>query len=253
MEKQLSEKIALVTGGSRGLGREICLMLANAGAYVIVNYAHNSEEAGKTVEQIHSCGGQAISIRADITNEKEVEALIEESSQLSHGTIDIVVNNATGPQPEASLEETTWEMYADQLQFFVKAPLLVTKAVLKGMKSKGTGRIINIGSDVVQLGNAHFSNYVTAKSAMVGMTRSWASELGPYGITVNIVAPGFTPVERHEGTDQSILDQHMDSIPLRRMGKPMDIAQAVVFLASNESSFITGQYLSVNGGKTYGI
>jgi 3-oxoacyl-[acyl-carrier protein] reductase len=119
---RLSGKNALVTGGSRGLGRAICLALAKAGAKVIVNYAYNTVEAEKTIELIKSNGGQAISIRADITDEKEVDTLIEESCRLCQGTIDIVVNNATGPQPEASLEEVTWRMYEDQLIFFVKAP-----------------------------------------------------------------------------------------------------------------------------------
>jgi 3-oxoacyl-[acyl-carrier protein] reductase len=137
--------------------------------------------------------------------------------------------------------------------FFVKAPLLLTKALLPMMKEQNFGSIINIGSEVIQLGNANFSNYVTAKSAMLGMTRSWASELGQYGITVNLLNPGFIPVERHAGTNQSAFEHYMENVPLGRMGTPTDISDVVEFLASNSSGFITGQSINVNGGKTFGI
>jgi 3-oxoacyl-[acyl-carrier protein] reductase len=163
------------------------------------------------------------------------------------------VNNATGPQPELSIEQSTWQDYEDQLLYFVKAPLLLLKEVLPAMKEKGRGSIINIGSEVVQTGNAHFSNYVTAKSAMLGMTRSWASELGPFGIRVNLVNPGFTPVERHQHVAADAIEEYRKQVPLQRMGTPEDIANAVVYLASEESSFVTGQSLSINGGHTFSI
>ncbi|WP_211279055.1 SDR family oxidoreductase [Sutcliffiella halmapala] len=248
--KILSGKIALVTGGSRGIGKTISKTLAEAGATVIVNYANNSNHANETVAAIQEAGGKAFAIQADITNEVMVKELIQDSEEQCGGTIDILVNNATGPQPELSIEDSTWKDYLDQLDFFVKAPLLLTKAVLSGMKQKQEGRIINIGSEVIQLGNSNFSSYVTAKSSQLGMTRSWASELGPYGITVNLINPGFVPVERHAGIDPS---GYAETVPLRRVGVPQDIASAVLFLSSSESSFISGQSLSVNGGNTFGI
>lgn len=166
---------------------------------------------------------------------------------------DILVNNATGPQPELSIEDANWEDYEDQLKFFVKAPFLLLKAVLPGMKKQKNGSIINIGSEVISLGNPSFSNYVTAKSAMLGMTRSWASELGEYGIRVNLLNPGFIPVERHENVKAADIQAYQTTIPLKRMGTPEDIARTVAYLASEDSAYITGQSISVNGGNTFGI
>ncbi|RSK25762.1 SDR family oxidoreductase [Bacillus sp. HMF5848] len=245
---QLTGKVALVTGGSKGLGRVISMQIAAAGAKVYINYAHDSSAANEVVRKIEQNSGQAEAIQGDVTNEGAVLRMIDEI-----GDIDILVNNATGPQPELSIEESDWQAYLDQLEFFVKAPLLLTKAVLPCMKRKNSGRIINIGSEVVQIGNANFGNYVTAKSAQLGMTRSWANELGPYGITVNIVNPGFIPVERHADVKQDSINFYAEGTALKRIGVPQDIANSVVFLASDQASFITGQVLSVNGGNTFGI
>ncbi|MEI7026801.1 SDR family NAD(P)-dependent oxidoreductase [Paenibacillus sp. y28] len=248
--KKLNGSVALVTGGSRGLGRWICKALADEGTSVAVNYNSSSADAERTVELIQEAGGKAAAFRADVTQEAGVEGLMDQISKHFGRPVDILVNNATGPQPMLSIEESTWELYLDQLHFFVKAPLLLVKAVLPHMKAQGRGSIINIGSEVVQLGNPNFSSYVTAKSSMIGMTRSWASELGPSGIRVNLIAPGWIPVERHEGVQT---DHYSKQVPLRKMGEPSDIASAIVFLASEDAKFITGQCLSVNGGMTFGI
>jgi 3-oxoacyl-[acyl-carrier protein] reductase len=235
------------------LGKAISIALAQQGATVIVNYLHHSADAEQTVADIRSAGGNALALRANITEEVEVKHLIEEIQQRYDGSVDILVNNATGPQPAMALEEATWETYLDQLLFFVKAPLLLTQAVLPAMKSNGWGRIIHIGSEVVQLGTAHSSHYVTAKAAMIGMTRSWANEIGPFGITVNLVASGWIPVERHAGTNATAMEAYQRALPLRHFGDSEDIGNAVTFLASNEAKFITGQHLSVNGGNTFSI
>ncbi|NRF90364.1 SDR family oxidoreductase [Paenibacillus frigoriresistens] len=253
MKHDLSGKIALVTGGSRGLGRWICYALAESGASVAVNYANNESDAQETVRIIEEIGGKAFLVRGDITREEEVDHIVRKAADHFGGSIDILVNNATGPQPMYAIEDSTWDIYMDQLVFFVKAPLLLTKAVLPGMKKRGAGRIINIGSEVVQLGNPNFSSYVSAKSAMVGMTRSWANELGASGIRVNLIAPGFIPVERTEGLEESVFENYRKGVPLGYQGKPTNIADAVVFFASGASEFITGQCLSVNGGNTLGI
>ncbi|MFY4776387.1 SDR family NAD(P)-dependent oxidoreductase [Metabacillus sp. RGM 3146] len=250
---RLKGKTAIVTGGSRGLGKAIVTSLAKEGAKVIVNYFHNSGQAEKTAEEIRLLGGTAFAVQGDVTDEKGAASLVLESKKLLQQPVDILVNNATSPQPELSLEEVSWKEYEDQLLFFVKAPLLLMKEVLPDMKSGKGGSVINIGSEVVQLGNAYFSNYVTAKSAMLGMTRSWASELGSYGIRVNLLNPGFIPVERHRGTANEEIEGYLRNVPLGIMGIPQDIGNAVVFLASDESSFITGQSISVNGGNTFGI
>jgi 3-oxoacyl-[acyl-carrier protein] reductase len=160
------------------------------------------------------------------------------------------VVNATGPQPFLSIEEQTWGSYLDQLEFFVKSPLLLLKQVLPGMKERGFGRIINIGSEVFELGNSRFANYVAAKGAQLGLTRSWAHELAPTGITVNLVAPGWIPTERHADASQEDLESYAANVPMKRMGTPEDVAKVVAFLASDAAGFITGQRFSVNGGNT---
>ncbi|MDP4161901.1 MAG: SDR family oxidoreductase [Bacillota bacterium] len=249
---KLKGKVALVTGASRGLGKQISLSLAEEGSFVIVNYLRDRDSAKNVVTQIKELGGRACEIQGDITEEARIGTLIRKSEEMAGAPIQIIVNNATGPQPELSLEDVTWEDYENQLNYFVKAPLLILKEMLPSLKITG-GSIINIGSEVVHIGNAHFSNYVTAKSAMLGMTRSWASELGKYGIRVNLVNPGFIPVERHTDLSSHIIDQYKAQLPLQRMGVPVDLANMVVFLASDDSSFITGQSLTVNGGNTFGI
>ncbi|MFC7319741.1 SDR family NAD(P)-dependent oxidoreductase [Halobacillus campisalis] len=249
----MSSKVALVTGSSKGLGKVIAQKLAEAGVKVIINYSNNQSRAEAVVRDIQEHGGEAIAIQADITDKKDVEKLVTVSQETFQQPINILINNATGPQPELSLEEVTWEDYLDQLHFTVKAPLLLVKEVIQSMKENQWGRIINIGSEVVELGNSDFSNYVTAKSAVIGMTRSWANELGKHDITVNAVHPGFTPVERHGEVTEASADNYIKGLPLNRLGKPEDIAYMVRFLASDEAEFVTGQNINVNGGHTFGV
>ena len=168
------------------------------------------------------------------------------------GSVDILVCNATGPQPFVKLEDLTWRACLDQLEFFVKSPVLLAQAVLPGMKARRAGRIIQIGSEVFEAGVPEFSNYVSAKGAQLGLTRSWANELAPWQITVNLIAPGWIPTERHSDDPQEAKDAYAVKVPLKRMGIGADIGEAVAFLASDEANFITGQRLSVNGGNTIG-
>jgi 3-oxoacyl-[acyl-carrier protein] reductase len=148
------------------------------------------------------------------------------------------------------IERQTWQSYLDQLEFFVKSPLLLVQQVLAGMKAKAFGRIIQIGSEVVELGNPNFSNYVAAKSAQLGQTRSWARELAPFGITVNLVAPGWIPTERHTGATQQEMDAYAAGVPMRHMGNAEDVGKMVAYLCSDQARFITGQKFAVNGGNT---
>ncbi|MBM7579658.1 SDR family NAD(P)-dependent oxidoreductase [Jeotgalibacillus terrae] len=249
----MKSKVALVTGASRGIGKSMAIKLAEDGLKVVVNYNSNREKAESIVYDIQHSGGEAIAIQADVTSEDDVKKLVSRSQEAFGQTIDILVNNATGPQPELSLENVSWEDYLDQLHFTAKAPLLLLKEIMPSMKEKQWGRVINIGSEVIEIGNPEFSNYVTAKSAVVGMTRSWANELGTHNITVNAVHPGFTPVERHGEVTEENARGYLKGVPLNRLGKPDDIANMVCFLASEEAGFITGQNINVNGGNTFGV
>ncbi|XXY51901.1 SDR family oxidoreductase [Sorangium sp. So ce269] len=251
MAHDLSKRVALVTGASRGLGAAIARRLAGSGARVAVNYFGGREGATRVVEDIRRGGGEAEAFQADVRDERDVARLVDEV-QARLGPIEVLVVNATGPQPFVKLEELTWQHCLDQLEFFVKSPVLLAKAVVPGMKERRAGRIIHIGSEVFEQGVPEFSSYVSAKGAQLGLTRSWAQELGPWGITVNLVAPGWVPVERHlsEGATEAAMQGYAAGNPLRRMGKPDEIGDAVAFLASDAATFITGQKLSVNGGRT---
>jgi 3-oxoacyl-[acyl-carrier protein] reductase len=162
------------------------------------------------------------------------------------------VMNATGPQPEAPLDEVGWEEHLAQLEFFVKSPVLLGRAVLPGMRARRYGRIVQVDSEVVDRPPPGRSAYATAKSAQIGLTRSWARELAPLGITVNTVAPGFVPVERHADVTEEIRRAYVASVPAGRFGTSDEIADAVSFFASEASGFVTGQRLVVDGGRGLG-
>jgi NAD(P)-dependent dehydrogenase (short-subunit alcohol dehydrogenase family) len=245
----LAGRVALVTGGSRGLGAAISLKLAACGAKVAVNYFGSPDRADAIVQQVRQAGGIAEGFGADVRDEQQVTQLIAHLSERL-GSVDVLVVNATGPQPFARIEDLTWRACLDQLEFFVKSPLLLARAVVPKMKEHQSGRIIHIGSEVFEKGVPEFSSYVAAKGAQLGLTRSWAMELAPFGITVNLVAPGWIPTERHEDDPPEAKEAYALDVPMQRMGKPEDVAEAVAFLASDAAAFITGQKLSVNGGNT---
>ena len=249
MTLNLSNHVALVTGSSMGLGKAIAFSLGKAGAKVCLNYYRNHQKAQETLAEFRDLGYQGILVRADVTNPEHVSQLIYEI-QATLGTIDILVPNATPDQPQKPIEEYDWDTYQLMLDFFVKSPFLLTQAVISGMKTKKWGRIINIGSEVFHRSVPNFSAYVAAKGGQIGWTRSMATELAPYGITVNIVQPGWIPVERHADDPQQIKDAYHAGIPAGRWGEPQDVGDAVLYFASEEASFVTGQTLCVNGGYT---
>ena len=251
MFNDLSGKTALVTGASRGLGEAMAVKLAACGARTALNYFGSPQRAAQVVERIRKGGGTAEAFQADVRDEKAVAGLVEEVRQ-KFGPIDILVVNATGPQPFIQLEDLTWRDCLDMLEFFVKSPVLLAKAVIGPMKERRGGRIINIGSEVFDRGVPAFSNYVSAKGAQWGLTRSWAMELAPWGITVNLVAPGWIPTERHADDPQEMKDAYAAAVPMKHMGRPEDVAEAVAYLASDGAAFVTGQKISVNGGNTLG-
>ena len=246
------QRVALVTGSSRGLGSTIARRLAQDGLAVAVNGVHHDDGAAfAVVDAIESRGGVAVAFTADVTDEQQVVELISAVAE-GLGSVDVLVLNATGPQPEAPLLEVPWEEHLAQLEFFVKSPVLLARAVLPAMQTRRWGRIVQIDSEVVDRPPPGRSAYVTAKSAQIGLSRGWAHELAPFGITVNTVAPGFVPVERHADVPAEVRDAYLASVPAGRMGTPEDIAHAVSFFASEEASFVTGQRLVVDGGRGLG-
>ncbi len=251
MIRSLSGEVALVTGASRGLGAAIARSLGEAGAKVAVNSFGSPDKARQVVDSIRAGGGEADVFVADVREEDQVGRMVREV-EAKLGPVSVLVLNATGPQPFLKLEDLTWRDCLDQLEFFVKSPLLLTQAVLPGMKARRRGRIIQIGSEVFEKGVAQFSSYVQAKGAQLGLTRSWANELAEWQITVNLVAPGWIPTERHDADPQEMKDAYTSGVPLKHMGEGRDIGDAVAFLASEGARFITGQRLSVNGGNTIG-
>ncbi|MEM9237164.1 MAG: 3-oxoacyl-ACP reductase family protein [Verrucomicrobiota bacterium] len=248
-DSSLNGHVALVTGSSKGLGVEIARSLARAGARVVINAFNNIERGQQVAETIKAKGGSAIAIRADVSKEADIQHLFEQAGN-ELGPIDIVVANATPDQPQKPIEDYDEDLYRQMLDFFVISPLLLTQAALPAMKAKQWGRIINITSEVFACSTPNFSAYVAAKGGQTGFSRSTAKELAPFGITVNMVAPGWIPVERHANDPQKAKDGYLAQIPAGRWGTPADVAHAVKFFASEEASFVTGQTLLVNGGMT---
>ncbi len=244
-----TNRTAIVTGASRGLGAAIALELAAAGLKVAVNFFNSQAAADRVCGQIRGAGGVAEAFRADVRDQGQVARLVAEVRS-SLGEVDTIVLNATGHQPMPSIEEQTWQSYLDQLEFFVKSPLLLLQQVLPAMKQHKFGRIVQIGSEVVELGNPQFATYVAAKAAQLGQTRSWARELAPHGITVNMVAPGWILTERHADAKREEMDAYVAGVPMRRMGQAADIGRMVAFLCSEGAHFLTGQTIAVNGGNT---
>lgn len=242
-------RVALVTGSARGLGAEIARRLARDGLALAVNDLHG--DAVQVAAAIRNGGGVAGAFPADVTDDRQVTELVGAVAE-RFGSLDVLVLNATGRQPEAPLEQVAWDDHLAQLEFFVKSPILLGRAVLPGMRARRSGRIVQIDSEVADRPPPGRTAYATAKSAQIGLMRSWARELAPDGITVNAVAPGFIPVERHADVADATVAGYVASVPAGRIGTPADIAHAVSFFASEAASFVTGQRLVVDGGRGLG-
>ncbi|MGF2615617.1 3-oxoacyl-[acyl-carrier-protein] reductase [Rossellomorea vietnamensis] len=243
---KLEGKTALVTGASRGIGREIALELARQGANVAVNYAGSEAKANEVADEIKAMGREAIVIQCNVADGESVQAMVKETIS-RFGTLDILVNNAgiTRDNLLMRMKESEWDEVID---INLKGVFLCTKAVSRQMMKQRSGRIINISSIVGVSGNPGQANYVAAKSGVIGLTKTAARELAPRGITVNAVAPGFISTDMTNELSEDVKAEMLKGIPLSRFGEAKDIAKVAGFLASEDSSYMTGQTLHVDGG-----
>ena len=242
----LGGKVALGTGASRGIGRAIALRLAGEGAKVAINYAGNTAKAEAVKAEIEQNGGEAILVQADVADSSAVEAMVAKVTE-AFGQIDILVNNA-GITRDGLLMRMKEEDFDAVVNTNLKGVFHCTKTVSKLMMKKRSGRIINMASVVGIMGNAGQTNYAAAKAGVIGFSKSAAKELAARGITVNVVAPGFIDTDMTAAMTDKAKELTLTGIPMKKMGTPEDVANAVLFLASDCASYITGQTVNVDGG-----
>lgn len=251
--QKFAGKVVLVTGASRGIGAEIARSFAREGATVVVNYLSNAEAAQHVVTQCQSLGGDAWAVQADVGSAEAVQAMIENIVEEA-GRLDVVVNNALrhyafDPRRRTTFDDLSWQDYRSQFDGAVGAAFNVCRAALPHFKQRAQGCIVNISTNLVEHPVVPYHDYTTAKASLVAFSRNLASELGPFGIRVNCVAPGLVyPTDSSGDTQESFRDALIAATPLRRIARPEDIAGPVLFLASDWSGFMTGQVLFVDGG-----
>lgn len=242
---RLKDQVAMITGGGSGLGREACVLFASEGAKIAVADI-NESQGEETVQLIKDTGGAAEFFKVDVGNAVAVGEVVDEINR-KFSSIQILINNA-GITRDAMLHKMTHEQWEQVVRINLSGVFNCTHAVIPYMREQEYGRIINTSSVVGVYGNLGQTNYAAAKAGVIGMTKTWAKELGPKGINVNAVAPGFIKTPMTEAVPEKILKLMEEKVPLKRLGEPKDIAQAYLFLASAESAYINGCVLSVDGG-----
>ncbi len=242
----LRNKTALITGASRGIGRAIALELGKQGANIVVNYAGSKERADQVVEELKDMGVRAISVQADVADEKSVKSLVKTSLE-EFGSIDVLVNNA-GITKDNLLMRMKESEFTDVIDTNLKGTFLCTKAVTRLMMKQRSGSIINVASIVGVSGNPGQANYVAAKAGVIGLTKSVALELATRNIRVNAVAPGFIKTDMTDQLTKEQKENTLKMIPLEMLGEPEDVAKVVRFLASEDAKYLTGQTIHVDGG-----
>ncbi|RKP55641.1 3-oxoacyl-[acyl-carrier-protein] reductase [Cohnella endophytica] len=242
----LNGKSALVTGASRGIGRAIAIALAEAGADVAINYSGSEAAAAETAKAVEALGRKAIVIKANVGKSAEFEEMVAKTLE-AFGKLDILVNNA-GITRDNLIMRMKESEFDEVIETNLKGVFNGVKAVTRPMMKQRSGRIINISSVVGVLGNAGQANYVASKAGVIGMTKSVAKELASRGITANVVAPGFIESDMTDKIPADLREKMLGEIPLARMGRPEDIAAAVIYLASDAASYMTGQTIHVDGG-----
>lgn len=241
----LQDKVAIITGASRGIGKNIALSMAKNGAKIVAS-ARNQELLDSLVEEIKALGGEALAVAGDVSSSEDADRLIASAVE-TFGQVDILVNNA-GITRDGLLLRMKDEDWDAVLDINLKGAFVCTRAAAKVMTKKRYGRIINISSVVGEMGNAGQANYCASKSGMIGLTKSNAKELAKRNVTVNAVTPGFIATDMTEGLADKVKEELSAQIPLGCLGEAEDVAAAVLFLASEQSKYITGQVLGVNGG-----
>jgi 3-oxoacyl-(acyl-carrier-protein) reductase len=244
--KELVGQICFVTGGSRGIGRAIVTAMGDAGADIAFTYQRSTEQANAVAEAVSAKGVKCRAYKADVGNPEEMQKVIQQV-QAEFGRITILVNNA-GVNRDKSFLKMTKSMWDEVIRVDLDGVFTTTQLIARDMVEGGRGRIINISSIVGQTGNYGQANYAAAKGALISFTETLARELAAKGINVNAVAPGFIETDMTHGIPEAALDRVKGMTPLGRLGKPEEIADAVVFLAGPHSSYVTGQVLGVNGG-----
>lgn len=245
-KKNLEGKVALVTGGSRGIGRAIALRLAEEGADVAINYQASKEHAEEVSDAINSMGRRSCIVQANVNDFEQVIKMRDEVVK-ELGKIDILVNNA-GITRDKSFVKMTPEMWSEVISVNLDGAFYCSKAVIDGMIERKYGRIVNISSVIGRMGNFGQANYSASKAGLIGLTKTLAKEFASKGITVNVVAPGFVGTEMVKAIPKDILDKIISQIPLGRLGEPSEVAGAVAYLVSEDGEYITGQIIDVNGG-----